>query len=76
MERELGDVLQAITNLSRKLGLDAEQALRGSIDRFSSRFRHLETALEAEGRAVSDASPDEQEELWQAAKRAEAARKG
>jgi MazG family protein len=71
MERELGDVLFALTNLARKLGLDAEQSLRGAIDRFSSRFRHVELALEADGRSVSDASPDEQERLWQAAKRAE-----
>ena len=68
MQRELGDVLFALTNLARKLGLDAEQALRGAIDRFSSRFRHVELALAADGRAVSDASADEQERLWQAAK--------
>jgi uncharacterized protein YabN with tetrapyrrole methylase and pyrophosphatase domain len=71
MHRELGDVLFALTNLSRKLGLDAEQALRDAVDRFSSRFRHVEQTLAAEGRAVSDASADEQERLWQAAKRAE-----
>ena len=71
MQRELGDVLFAITNLARKLGLDAEQALRDAIDRFSSRFRHVELALASEGRAVSDASADEQERLWQTAKRAE-----
>ena len=76
MQRELGDVLFAITNLARKLGLDAEQALRDAIDRFSSRFRHVELALAAEGRAVSDASADEQERLWQAAKRAEGDRMG
>ena len=39
MQRELGDVLFAMTNLARKLGLDAEQALRDAIDRFASRFR-------------------------------------
>jgi uncharacterized protein YabN with tetrapyrrole methylase and pyrophosphatase domain len=71
MQRELGDVLLALTNLARKLGLDAEQALRGSIDRFSSRFRHIELALAAEGRAVNEASADEQDRLWEAAKRAE-----
>jgi tetrapyrrole methylase family protein/MazG family protein len=71
MERELGDVLFAVTNLGRKLGLDPEQALRDATDRFASRFRHLERALAAEERAVSDAGPDEQERLWQAAKAAE-----
>ena len=68
MQRELGDVLFALTNLARKLGLDAEQALRDATDRFSSRFRHVELALAADGRAVSDAPADEQERLWQAAK--------
>jgi tetrapyrrole methylase family protein / MazG family protein len=68
MHDELGDVLFAITNLARKLDLDAEQALRDATDRFARRFRHLETALAAQGRSVRDADPDEQERLWQAAK--------
>ncbi len=72
MQRELGDLLFATVNLARKLGLDAEQALRGATDRFASRFAHLERALAAEGRAVADAPPDEQERLWESAKRAEA----
>jgi MazG family protein len=75
MHDELGDVLFAITNLARKLGLDAEQALRDATDRFAQRFRFLETTLAAEGRAIRDADPEEQERLWQAAKRAESAPK-
>jgi len=71
MQRELGDLLFATVNLARKLGLDAEQALRGATDRFASRFGHVERALAAEGRAVADAPPDEQERLWESAKRAE-----
>jgi tetrapyrrole methylase family protein/MazG family protein/ATP diphosphatase len=71
MQRELGDVLFSAVNLARKLGLDAEQALRDTTDRFARRFRHVERMLDAEGRAVADASPDEQERLWQSAKRAE-----
>jgi len=70
MERELGDLLQATVSLARKLGLDAEQALRGSTDRFARRFRHLEVALEAQGRAVADADADEHDRLWDAAKKA------
>ena len=71
MQRELGDLLFATVNLARKLGLDAEQALRGATDRFAGRFGHLERALAAKGRAVADAPPDEQERLWESAKRAE-----
>jgi len=70
MQSELGDVLQAVVNLGRKLGLDPEAALRASTDRFARRFRHIEEALAAEGRAVGDASPEEQDRLWDAAKAA------
>jgi MazG family protein len=68
MERELGDTLLAVANLARKLGLDAESALRGATDRFAQRFEHIERALAAQGRAVSDASAEEQDRLWDAAK--------
>jgi MazG family protein len=68
---ELGDTLQAVVNLARKLGVDAESALRASTDRFAKRFAHIEDALAAQGRAVKDASAEEQDRLWDAAKRAE-----
>ena len=68
MEHELGDVLLALANLARKLGMDAESALRAATDRFAARFRHIEQALEAQGRAVADASAEEQDRLWDAAK--------
>ena len=70
MQRELGDVLLAAANLARKLGLDPESALRGSTDRFADRFAHIEEALREQGRAVSDASAEEQDRLWDAAKEA------
>jgi len=70
MSDELGDLLFAITNLARKLDLDAEHALREATDRFGRRFRHMEEHLEAEGRTVKSASPEEQNTLWEAAKKA------
>jgi len=73
MQRELGDLLFATVNLARKLNLDAEQALRDATDRFASRFGHLERTLAGQGRAVSDASAQEQDALWEEAKRAERA---
>ena len=68
IEQELGDVLLATANLARKLGVDAEGALRGATDRFAARFAHIEAALRTQGRAVSDASAEEQDRLWDAAK--------
>jgi MazG family protein len=70
LQHELGDALFALVNLGRKLGLDPESALRDATDRFARRFGHLEAALAAQGRAVRDADPEEQDRLWEAAKAA------
>ena len=69
MASELGDVLFAAVNLARKLDLDPENALRAATDRFAHRFAFIEEALEKQGRKVGDASLDEQNQLWDEAKR-------
>ena len=68
---EIGDVLFSIVNLARKQGIDAETALRGTCEKFARRWSAMETAAEQAGRDVSEYSLDEQEALWQEAKRAE-----
>lgn len=73
-EDELGDVLFVVVNLARKLDIDPERALRRTNQKFERRFRSIETALAAQGRAVKEASLEEKEELWQAAKQAEKAK--
>ncbi len=70
MEAELGDLLFALTNLSRHLEIDPEAALRKAAWRFENRFRTMEATLKSEGKAVKDESDDELEARWQAAKRA------
>jgi len=70
MSSELGDLLFAAVNLARKLDLDAEHSLREATDRFARRFGYMEGKLEAAGRTVKSASPQEQNELWEEAKRA------
>lgn len=47
VEAELGDLLLALVNYARHLGVDAEEALRKSTDRFDTRFRHVESRVEA-----------------------------
>jgi tetrapyrrole methylase family protein/MazG family protein/ATP diphosphatase len=73
MKDELGDLLFAVVNLARKLGLDAEHSLREATDRFGRRFAFMEEKLGSEGRTVKSASPEEQNQLWEAAKSAEKA---
>ena len=65
----MGDLLFAIANLARKLGIEPESALRKANHKFSERFQQLEQHLEAQGRSVHDASLEEMEEIWQVVKR-------
>lgn len=74
VDAELGDVLLAISNLARHVGVDPEGALRRADRRFENRFRHLERALQQKGRALEDCSLDELEAAWQEAKLALATR--
>lgn len=71
LEDEVGDLLFACVNLARKLDLDPETALRRGNRKFERRFRRIEAALAAQGRGPAEASLDEMEALWIAAKQAE-----
>jgi MazG family protein len=70
MEDELGDVLFAVANLARKLGLPPEEALRRSIGRFIARFHYIEEQLERLGVPHGAASLEEMDRLWDEAKKA------
>lgn len=65
---EFGDVLFAVVNLGRHLKTDPEAALRGTNEKFRTRFHAVEAALQAGGRTPEAASLEEMEALWQAAK--------
>ena len=70
IEHELGDVLFSVVNYARKLGVDPENALRGTVERFSQRFRHMEKGLDAEGKSVRGTGMDELGSRWDIAKAA------
>ncbi|HTM02704.1 MAG TPA: nucleoside triphosphate pyrophosphohydrolase [Vicinamibacterales bacterium] len=67
-EEEMGDLLFAIANLSRKLGIEPEAALRRANEKFTARFDAVERAFLGRGRALSEATLDEMEEEWQRVK--------
>ena len=69
-EEEMGDLLFAITNLSRKLGIEPEAALRRANEKFTTRFDAMERAFTARGRMLGEASVNEMEEEWQKVKSA------
>ena len=47
IEDEMGDVLFALVNLSRHVKVDAEGALRRTIDKFTTRFSHVESRVKS-----------------------------
>ncbi|MBI5607512.1 MAG: nucleoside triphosphate pyrophosphohydrolase [Deltaproteobacteria bacterium] len=71
MQDELGDLLFAMANLARHLGVDAELGLRQTLDRFTNRFGHVERQAESRWGREHKASLDELENLWQEAKQLE-----
>ncbi len=68
LEDELGDVLFAVVNYARFLGLTPENALRRTVGKFTRRFRHVEGRLDASGRSASTATLEEMDRLWDEAK--------
>ncbi|MFL6210865.1 MAG: nucleoside triphosphate pyrophosphohydrolase [Pyrinomonadaceae bacterium] len=68
VREELGDLVFAVTNIARHLGVEPEAALKLTNRKFRQRFRHIEQGLQARGRTLDEATLDEMETLWQEAK--------
>jgi MazG family protein len=68
LEHEIGDALFALANLSRKLGIPPEEALRGAVGRFLSRFGHVERELARQGVPHGAATLEQMDALWNEAK--------
>jgi MazG family protein len=66
--QEMGDLLFVLVNLSRRLKVDAEQALRGTNTKFRRRFGYLERKLASQGRPLEDTPLAEMDRLWEEAK--------
>ncbi len=65
-EAEIGDLLLSVVSVARHCGVNPEVALRSTVDRFVRRFQYIEREL---GERLEEASLDEKEALWQAAKK-------
>ena len=68
---EVGDLLFAVVNLARHLGLDPEAALRATNQKFERRFAAIERALAERGKSPQESTLAEMDALWDAAKAAE-----
>jgi nucleoside triphosphate diphosphatase len=70
---EFGDLLFAMANVARHLGIDPEAALRATNAKFESRFRYIENELEKRGKTPKQSDLAEMDTLWDAAKEFEKA---
>ncbi|HXE84133.1 MAG TPA: MazG nucleotide pyrophosphohydrolase domain-containing protein, partial [Gemmatimonadales bacterium] len=70
IEEELGDLLFAVVNLSRKLAIEPRQALERANAKFQKRFEGVEKLAEARGLEMGRASLEELDKLWDEVKQA------
>lgn len=71
IHHELGDLLLAVVNVARKVGVDAENALIDATSRFQRRFEAVEDSLAERGRTPQTSTLEEMDALWEDAKRRE-----
>jgi MazG family protein len=69
VHNEIGDLLLAVVNLSRKLGVDAENALLDATKRFEQRFSIVEDRLSDRGKTPQQSTLEEMDALWNEAKK-------
>jgi len=67
--REFGDLLFTLANIARRMGIDLEVALREANGRFYERFSYMEEACRRRGQSLSELSFNEQDALWEEAKK-------
>jgi MazG family protein len=71
---EIGDLLLAVVNVARKVGVDAENALVDATTKFQRRFEVVEDLLALRGKTPQTSNLEEMDALWSDAKRGEPTR--
>ena len=69
IKHEIGDILTAVVELARFVGVDAESALQEANERFIRRFQYIEKRAKELGKRLEDMSLEEMDKLWEEGKR-------
>lgn len=69
VEAEFGDLLFALVNYSRFINVNPENALRGTVEKFITRFQYIEKRLKEMGKDIHTSSLEEMDKLWEEAKK-------
>jgi len=67
-EEEFGDLLFALTNYARQAGINPENVLRETNDKFTRRFQHVEKRLDENGSSIEEADLEAADQFWREAK--------
>jgi XTP/dITP diphosphohydrolase len=67
-EEEFGDFLFALVNYARFIGINPEQALRGTTEKFTRRFQYIERAMRARGEDIHNSTLERMDVFWNEAK--------
>jgi tetrapyrrole methylase family protein/MazG family protein len=65
---ELGDLLFSCVNLARFEKKDAELLLNRTVDKFVTRFKHIEGELRRAGTSLEEATLEEMDTIWEQSK--------
>ena len=68
IEEEFGDVLFALVNYARFIGIAPEEALHRTTNKFIRRFQHIEARLLEQGKTFNDVDLAEMDSYWNEAK--------
>jgi MazG family protein len=71
VSEEIGDLLFSVVNLARFRGADPEILMARANDKFERRFAVMEKILTEQGLSLHAATPEQMDDAWNEAKRAE-----
>ena len=69
LEAEFGDVFFALTNYARFLGLNPENAIRRTNEKFINRFSYVEKKVKENGKKIGEAELAEMDKYWEESKK-------
>ncbi len=69
LEKEIGDVFFALVNYARFLGVNPENALRRTNEKFIKRFNFVEKQVNSSGRKIDESNLEEMDKYWEESKK-------
>ncbi len=69
LEKEFGDLIFSIVNYSRFLGINPENALRNTNEKFVKRFKYIEEKFSESGKKLTESTLKEMDEFWEESKK-------